>query len=186
MQQHRIYNANIYGDAAVTDQSKKNQLKGRHSHDADIGNSLVAFVNRASTPYPTEVGAPAFDLVPVEKQKDIMVNVARMHAQQEYDRIMSLVRVLQAQADAVKRRLELTDLVHQARYEFQIYHGQCYWLVWDNRKQQTRLVHLGPNDWTTGAPKEYQYQARIKWLGDHTWIEVDVDGCPVDTGAPLA
>jgi hypothetical protein len=67
---------------------KSNVAKGAHSYDADVGNSLIAFFNKNVTPYPTEVGGPAFDLIPIEKQKDIMVNVARMHGQQEYNRIM--------------------------------------------------------------------------------------------------
>ena len=94
-----------------------NRTKGRDSFDATLGNSLVEFINRTSTPYPVEVGAPAFDLVPVEKQKDIMLNVARLHAQQEYDRIMSLVAVLQRQAHSIRRRLEITDAVHSAKYD---------------------------------------------------------------------
>ena len=54
-----------------------------------------------SIAYPMAIGAPKFDLVPVTKQKDIMVNAARMHAQQEYDRIMELVSVLQKQAEEI-------------------------------------------------------------------------------------
>ena len=42
-----------------------NRAKGRDSFDATLGNSLVEFINRTSTQYPVEVGAPAFDLVPV-------------------------------------------------------------------------------------------------------------------------
>ena len=61
---------------------ESNRAKGRFSFDATVGNSLVEFMNRSATPYPVDVGAPAFDLVPVERQKDIMLNVARMHAQQ--------------------------------------------------------------------------------------------------------
>jgi len=144
-----------------------------------MGNSLVEFINRTSTPYPVEVGAPAFDLVPVEKQKDIMLNVARLHAQQEYDRIMSLVAVLQKQANSIRRRLEITDAVHAARYQFQVYHNQIYWLAYDNKLGATILTHLGPTQWSTGAPDHYQYIARVKWLGDYTWIEVDNNGDPV-------
>jgi hypothetical protein len=156
-----------------------NISKGRQSFDAKIGDSLVAFFNKNVTPYPTDVGGPAFDLIPVEKQKDIMVNVARLHAQQEYDRIMELVAVLQKQAAQIKRRLEITDLVHSAKYKFQTYHNQFYWLAWDTRKEETLLVTLGPNDWCTGPPDNYQYIARVKWLGDYTWIEVDDDGKPI-------
>lgn len=159
--------------SVVLNNKKSNISKGRDSYDANVNNSLITFFNKNNTPYPTEVGGPKFDLIPVEKQKDIMVNVARMHAKQEYNRIMDLVKVLQKQADEIKRRLEVTDAVHAAKYDFQIYHGQIYWLVYDERKNFTRLVTNGPKDWSTGAPKEYNYICKVKWLGDHTWIETD-------------
>jgi len=156
--------------------NNSNQAKGRTSVDSKIDNSLITFINRNVTEYPTEIGGPKFDLVPVEKQKDIMVNVARMHGQQEYNRIMELVAVLQKQATSIKRRLEITDMVHQAVYQFQTYHGQIYWLVYDSRKDFTRLVLTGPTGWCTGKPEEYNYICRVKWLGDYTWIEVDDEG----------
>ena len=162
--------------ACTLTKKKSNRADGRNSFDADVGNVVVEFFNKNVTPYPTEVGAPKFDLVPVTRQKDIMVNVARMHGQQEYNRIMQLVEVLQSQAAELKRRLDITDMVHAARYEFQVYHGQTYWLVTDHKKGGTRLTHHGPTDWTTGAPEEYEYICQVKWLGDYTWIEVDNNG----------
>lgn len=152
-----------------------NSAKGRDSFDITTGNTLVAFFNRNITSYPTEVGGPSFDLIPVEKQKDIMVNVARMHGQQEYDRIMELVTVLQKQAADLKRRLDITDMVHAAKYEFQVYHGQKYWLVFEHNKNNTRLTHLGPKDWSAAPPDHYEYICQVKWLGDYTWIEVTED-----------
>lgn len=149
-----------------------NSAKGRNSYDSDIGNTVVPFFNRNVTPYPTEAGGPKFDLVPITKQKDIMLNVARMHAEQEYNRIMELVDVLQRQAADIKRRLDLTDMVHGAKYDFQIAHGQTYWLVQDHRKNELILSGMGPDDWSSSAPAEYEYIVAVKWLGDHTWIEV--------------
>ena len=151
---------------------ESNTAKGRDSFDVNTGNTLVHFFNRNVTPYPTEAGSVKFDLVTVESQKDLMVNAARMHAQQEYDRIMELVAVLQRQADDIKRRLDITDMVRAARYDFQTYHGQIYWLVQDTRLSCTRLVHTGPADWSTGIPPDYQYVCQVKWLGDYTWQEV--------------
>jgi hypothetical protein len=101
-----------------------------------------------------------------------MINVARMHAQQEYNRITDLVRVLESQAQEIKRRLEITDAVHSAEYQFQTYHGQTYWLVFDTRKKKNILAKLGPNDWSSSAPEYYEYITQVKWLGDYTWIEV--------------
>ncbi len=159
---------------------KSNVAKGTNSYDTNVGDNLVAFFNKNVTPYPTEVGGPAFDLIPISKQKDIMINVARMHGQQEYNRIMELVTVLQKQAASIKRRLEITDWVHAAKYDFQTYHGQIYWLAYNTRKSQSILTHMGPTEWTTGAPTEYDYICRVKWLGDYTWIEVDEQGNAVE------
>jgi hypothetical protein len=158
------------------DKKRSNQADGRDSFDMNAGGTLTEFINRNVTPYPTEVGGPAFDLIPVEKQKDIMVNVARMHAQQESNRIMALVAVLQQQAESVKRRLQITDWVHAAKYDFQIYHGQCYWLLRERDSNRTRLIQTGPTEWTTGVPCDWEYICRVKWLGDYTWVEVDTNG----------
>ena len=125
-----------------------------------------------SIAYPMEVGAPKFELIPVEKQKDLMVNAARMHAEQEYNRIMELVKVLQKQAEDIKLRLDITDQVHAAEYKFQVYHGQYYWLVRDTDANKPILTPTGPNDWSCGKPDRYQYIVQIRWLGDYTWMEV--------------
>jgi len=155
---------------------KSNLAKGRNSFDADIGGTLVPFFNRNVSEYPTEAGGVKFDLVPVTKQKDLMINHARMYAQQEYDRIVELVNVLEKQAQAIKRRLDITDAVHAAVYQFQPVMGNAYWLVWDQRKQHTLLTQHGPNDWSSSAPEDYEYQARVKYMGDHTWMEIDQEG----------
>lgn len=151
----------------------ENSSKGRNSFDITTGNTLIHFFNQNVSPYPITNSSPKFDLIPVEKQKDIMINVARMHAEQEYNRIMDLVVVLQRQAEQIKRRLDITDMVHNAEYQFQVYHGQTYWLAVDHRKNKTILTHNGPNDWCTGKPTEYEYICQVKWLGDYTWIEVE-------------
>jgi hypothetical protein len=137
---------------------------------------MIPFFNRNVTPYATEAGGPKFDLVPVTKQKDLMINHARIYAQQEYDRIMELVAVLEKQAQQIKRRLEVTDAVHAAVYQFQVVMGKEYWLVYDTRKQHTLLTQNGPDDWSSGAPEDYEYITRVKYMGDHTWQEINEKG----------
>jgi hypothetical protein len=154
-------------------EKKSNIAKGRDSYDSTSTGTMIPFFNRNVTPYATEAGGPKFDLVPVTKQKDIMINHARMYAQQEYDRIMELVAVLEKQAQQIKRRLAVTDAVHAAEYQFQVVMGNCYWVVWDRRKEKTLLVLTGPNDWATGVPLDYEYQMQVKYMGDHTWLEIE-------------
>ena len=157
-----------------------NSAKGRTSYDSTSTGSFIPFFNRNVTPYATESGGPKFDLIPVTKQKDIMINHARIYAQQEYDRIMQLVAVLEKQAQSIKRRLEVTDAVHGAEYNFQPVLGNCYWLVWEKRKEKTLLVLTGPTDWNTGIPDTYDYVAQVKYMGDHTWMELDNHGNAVE------
>ena len=149
-----------------------NSAKGRDSFDIVTGNTVVNFFNRNVTPYATSTLGPKFDLIPVERQKDLMINHARMYAQQEYDRIMELVSVLQRQADDIKRRLDVADAVHAAEYQFQVVMGNNYWLVWETRRQKTLLVMTGPADWNTGAPESYEYLMQVRYMGDHTWMEI--------------
>jgi hypothetical protein len=160
--------------------NEHNSAKGRYSYDSTSTGGLINFLNRNVTPYATEAGGPKFDLVPVTKQKDLMINHARMYAQQEYNRIMELVAVLQKQANQIKRRLEVTDAVHAAEYQFSPVMGNTYWLVWENRKQKTLLVLTGPTEWSTGVPTDYEYMARVKYMGDHTWLELNDQGNPVE------
>ena len=155
---------------------KSNLAKGRDSYDSTSTGTIIPFFNRNVTPYPAEAGSVKFDLIPVEKQKDLMINHARMYAQQEYDRIMELVAVLEKQAQQIKRRLEITDSVHAAEYQFSPVMGNAYWLVWEKRRQKTLLVHTGPKEWSTGIPEDYEYMTQVKYMGDHTWLEVDSDG----------
>jgi len=154
-------------------EDKSNSAKGRTSYDSTSTGSLIPFFNRNVSEYPTEAGGVKFDLVPVTKQKDLMINHARIYAQQEYDRIMELVTVLEGQAQAIKRRLEITDAVHAAVYQFQPVMGNIYWLVWDKRKQHTLLTQHGPADWSSSAPEDYEYKTQIKYMGDHTWMEIN-------------
>ena len=152
--------------------TKENSAKGVHSFDANIGGQLVNFINRNTSTYPTEIGSSPFDLVPVVDQKDLMINAAKLNAKQEFDRIMESVRVLQKQAQDIVDRLELTDMVRNAEFNFKLYPGKAYWLLLDNKFHVYRLSLLGPNDWSTGAPDYYQYVKEIQWLGDNTWQEI--------------
>lgn len=129
----------------------------------------------SSIAYPMEVGATAFAPIPVKEEKDQMLNIARLSAQKEYERIMELVIVLERQAADIKRKLELTDLIHAAEYNFKLYHGQIYWLAEDHNKNRMVLTQLGPNDWSTGSPDHYTYIAHVQYLGGHNWQELNND-----------
>ena len=126
-----------------------------------------------SKEYPMEIGAPRFAPIDVLKQKDIMINAARANAQKEYDRIMENVAVLQKQAKELIRRLEITELVHSARYGFNPAINRTYWLFREKHKDFIGLTPIGPGEWILGStPESYDYIAHVRFLGDQTWEEV--------------
>jgi len=148
-----------------------NSAQGRNSRDLEVGNSVISFFNRNVSQYPTEVGSTFFAPVDIKEQKDVILNVARANAEQEYQRIMSLVRVLQDQAENLQKRLALTELVHQAKFNFKPVVNSLYWLV--ETDNETILTPLGPDDWSTSAPNNYKYINQLKFLGDFTWINIE-------------
>ena len=127
---------------------------------------------RNSLPYPMELGAPAFAPVPVEKEKDIILNVGKLHAKQEYDRIMEQVDVLKRQADALMNRMEVSEIMHRCVYGIHPYHGKTYYVYWDSRKQHHWLSLNHPDSWCAGPGAHNRFVMAVRMLGDSTWEEV--------------
>lgn len=130
-------------------------------------------IQHHSKEYPMEIGAPKFEVTPIQKSKDVALRNAQLAAQKEYDRIMELANVLVKQAQALKRRMELTELVHTAIYSFEPVAGKTYWLIQDNYRNHMTISIQGPNDWSCGHPDYYVYLAHLKCLGDGTWEEAE-------------
>jgi len=128
--------------------------------------------------YPMEIGDQFFAPINIEKEKDLMLSLARMNATQEYERIMESVRVLKKQADELMRRVELTNLIHSAKFGFKPVPGKNYWLFRHTGTKFTAphigLGSMGPDDWSS-TPDEYEFIAQVKCLGDQTWQEVKND-----------
>ena len=127
---------------------------------------------RASLPYPMELGAPAFAPVPVEQEKDIILNVGRLHAKQEYDRIMEQVEVLKKQADALMNRMAVSEVMHNCVYAFKPVHGKLYYVYFNSYKNHNWLCHTHPEQWCAGPGENNTYVMAVRMLGDSTWEEV--------------
>lgn len=151
-----------------------NSAKGRNSFDITVGDQLVNFFNRNVTPYPTEVGAPKFDMVNVESERDLQLNQARQFANEELSRLNEHAEVLQRQYRALERRVMLTELVNKAHYMFLPQAGQVYHLYQESTPFQNRtvLIRTGPDQWSSGIPGGLTFLGSVRKLGDNTWEPV--------------
>lgn len=126
---------------------------------------------RSSLPYPMELGSPAFAPVPVDKEKDVIHNAGKLHAKQEYDRIMEQVEVLKRQAEALSSRMAVSEMMHSCVYGFKPVHGKVYYVYNDTDKNQYWLSLNHPNSWSAlGA--NHTYIMTVQLMGDSTWQEV--------------
>lgn len=132
-------------------------------------------MRRSSLPYPMELGSPSFFPVPVEKEKDIILNVGKIHAKQEYDRIMEQVEVLKKQADALMNRMAVSELMHNCHYMFKPIHGKTYYVYYDEYKKMNWLSLNHPKSWSA-LGEHHKYVMTVKLMGDSTWEEVIDDG----------
>jgi hypothetical protein len=133
----------------------------------------------ASMPYPTNLGAPKFEPVPVADIKDRARNVARYHANEkldelneQYQLVLKQAEMIRKQAEAVVDRINLTDAVLAAEYQFVPVAYKTYYLVYDSYHKINRLVMNGQNEWATGAPDHWDYMASLRLLGDGTWERI--------------
>jgi len=137
--------------------------------------------------YPMELAAPPYAPVPVETEKDQQRNVARHHTNQkltelkeQYDLARQQLEAIERQVKGTVERLQVTEAVLQAHYQFRPTVMKTYYLYWDNEKQHYVLNTLGPDDWSCGVPDHYEFQSAVRLLGDSTWEPVDVEQ-PMDT-----
>ncbi len=124
---------------------------------------------KTSAPYALDRGAPKFDLVEVKNKKDQNYNLAIQQAQKEFENLKQIADVINKQAQQIKERLEISELIYQAEYSFSPVAGGEYWLVKDIEKDILTVCVLGPNDWSTEAPNNYEYISKIKYLANGLW-----------------
>jgi len=130
---------------------------------------------RNSLPYPMELGSPAFAPINVEKEKDIILNTGKLHAQQEYERIMEQVEVLKRQAESLVNRMAVSDIMHKCVYGFRVVHGHTYYVYYDSYKNINWLCHTHPQRWCAGPGEHNKFVMAVKLMGDSSWQEVPLD-----------
>lgn len=99
--------------------------------------------------------------------------VAAMHEQTEMQvqQIYEQMRLLAEQANAIKKRVEVSERIYQAKMSFEPLIGKTYHLY--ERKDGNDLLSLiAPNEWGRSKPFS-KFIASVKLLADHTWEVIE-------------
>ena len=129
-------------------------------------------IEHHSKEYPMEVGAPVFAPVAVTEEKDRSLNVAKLHAKQEYERIMEQVNVLKEQAESLMRRLDVTHIVHSTDCCFNPLFTKIYYIYNNTYQNKNQMMMMGPHEWSSGVPDHLEFIVAVRKKGDSTWEEV--------------
>ena len=117
--------------------------------------------------FPHTVGGAM--IKPEDKGKIKGRAVAAMHEQTEMQvqQIYEQMKLLADQANAIKKRVEVSERIYSAKMSFEPLIGKTYHLY--ERKDGTDLLSLvAPNEWGRSKPFS-KFITSVKLLADHTW-----------------
>lgn len=129
-------------------------------------------LKKSIVPYGLDRGAPKFDIIETKTKKDQHYNLAVQQAQKEFENLKQIADVINKQAQQIKERLEITELVYNAERTFTPVVGANYWLIKDTKKNNIQIVVLGPKEWATNPPENYEYISEVKYLANGLWEKV--------------
>ena len=123
-----------------------------------------------ASPYPVSRLAPAFELVDLAREIAQADEMLANRAGAQLGLIAEQVRVLQQQAREILQQTRHDQQLHRARCNFQKKPGQIYHL-YRNKRQETLLSMLSPDDWQGRPPNDYLGSFRLE--SDRSWTPLE-------------
>ena len=122
--------------------------------------------NPGLLPYAHHVGSALIKPIDRGRVKGRALSAMYEQTDRQLDQIREQVELLAAQADAIRKRVEISEQIYQADTSFQPLVGHTYHLY--RRADGTELLSMvAPEEWGRSSPYEFVATARL--LADHTW-----------------
>lgn len=110
---------------------------------------------------------------PVDEGKIKSRALRAMHQQtaKQMDQLLEQMQPLIEQAAKLKKRVEVSEIIYNAKMSFEPMIGQIYHLYL--KKDETHLLSIiGPTEWGNDMPYK-ECIASVELLADHTWDVLD-------------
>jgi len=120
--------------------------------------------NPMTTPYGTDVAAPAFTVPDVQGYKKAQAAEASHRFHQRYEELEQQMQELMTQA-------QYNDRLLNAHIAFKPIIGQVYYLYNKNNKDYISMV--SPKEWGVEWMRTQTFVGAYKILADNVWIETD-------------
>jgi hypothetical protein len=121
-------------------------------------------------PYASSVGSVAIRPTEEGAIKHKALQAMEEQTNMQLDQIRQQIELLARQAQELRKRKELSLMIYSAKLSFSPIIGQTYYM-YEKRDGSHVLSLISPKEWGSGPFK--QFEAAVKLLADHTWMEVE-------------
>ena len=138
--------------------------------DADLEQMAEkAADNPGLLPYGHTISAPAIRPEDTGKRKGRSLSAMQKQTGQQMSQLQEQMALLVSQAEAIKRRVEVSNRIYEADMPFEPLIANTYYLYRRLEAGSDVLSMIGPHQWGRSKKKPLEYIATVTLLPDHTW-----------------
>lgn len=136
--------------------------------------------NPGLLPYGHTLSAPAIRPEDVGKRKGRSISAMQKQTGQQMNQLQEQMALLMSQAEAIKKRVEVSNRIYEADIPFEPLIAHTYYLYRRLEDSTDMLSMIGPHQWGRSKRKPLDYVATVTLLPDHTW-QIDHQAEPETT-----
>ena len=116
-------------------------------------------------PYAHTLGSAIIKPLDKGKIKGLAMSAMYEQTSDKLDQIKKQIELLAEQAQKIHNRIDLSEKIYEAKYNFKPNVSQIYFLYLQD--ETYILSMISPDEWGNNPP--YEFIAKTKLLSDHTW-----------------
>ena len=111
----------------------------------------------------------SFPVIPTKEGtiKSKALSAMEHQTDMQLDQIKQQISLLAEQANKIKKRIEISEMIYQAEIRFEPLISHIYHL-YENENNDFLLMMIGPNEWGKKGCT-INFISSVKLLADHTW-----------------
>ncbi|MDA3614944.1 DUF2452 domain-containing protein [Polluticaenibacter yanchengensis] len=145
--------------------------KGFDAETRPFTNTEIYHKQLSVLPYASSVGSVAIRPTEEGAIKHQALMAMEQQTDMQLDQIRQQIELLARQAQELRKRKELSLMIYNATLRFVPVIGQVYYL-YEKKDGSHALSLVSPREWGGTGPFK-QFEAAVKLLADHTWVEIN-------------
>jgi hypothetical protein len=121
--------------------------------------------------YPHHIGSIVVRPEDQGKIKGRAYSAMQEQTSRQLMQIQKQAELLAAQANEIRRRVEVSEKIYEAKMSFEPFIGHTYHLY--QREEEYVLMMIGPQEWGRSSKQNLTFIASVSLLSDHTWDILD-------------